>query len=66
MPKKIMLPLKEDILTVLRTGDEVLLTGTMYVGRDAAHKRLVEALDHGKSLPFDVPSQGSSATLVVL
>ena len=52
-----MLPLTDDILTDLRTGDEVLLTGTMYVGRDAAHKRLVEALDHGKSLPFDLKGQ---------
>lgn len=57
MPKRIMLPLKDDILTDLRTGDEVLLTGTMYVGRDAAHKRLVEALDHDKSLPFDLKGQ---------
>jgi len=57
MPKKVMLPLTDDILTDLRTGDEVLLTGTMYVGRDAAHKRLVEALDHGKSLPFDLKGQ---------
>jgi fumarate hydratase subunit beta len=57
MPKKIILPLTDDILTDLRTGDEVLLTGTLYVGRDAAHKRLVEALDHGKSLPFDLKGQ---------
>ena len=57
MPRKIMLPLTDDILTDLRTGDEVLLTGAMYVGRDAAHKRLVEALDHGKSLPFDLKGQ---------
>lgn len=36
----------------LRSGDEVLLSGTVYTARDAAHKRLVELLDEGKPLPF--------------
>ena len=57
MSKRVMLPLEDDILESLRIGDEVLLTGTMYVGRDAAHKRLVEALDEGKSLPIDLKGQ---------
>jgi len=34
-----------------------LLTGVIYVGRDAAHKRMVEALDQGKPLPFDIKGQ---------
>ena len=57
MPKKIMLPLTDETLQDLRTGDELLLTGVMYVGRDAAHKRLVEALDQGKALPVDLRGQ---------
>jgi len=57
MPKKVMLPLTNETLQDLRAGDELLLTGVMYVGRDAAHKRLVEALDQGKSLPVDLSGQ---------
>ena len=57
MPKKVMLPLTDETLQDLRTGDELLLTGVMYVGRDAAHKRLVEALDEGKPLPVDLSGQ---------
>lgn len=41
----------------LRAGDRVLLTGTIYTARDAAHKRLFELLDKGEKLPF--PLQGS-------
>jgi len=57
MAKKITLPLNDEILKDLKAGDNLLLTGVMYVGRDAAHKRLVEALDQGKSLPFDIKGQ---------
>jgi len=57
MPKKVMFPLTNETLQDLRTGDELLLTGVMYVGRDAAHKRLVEALDEGKPLPVDLRGQ---------
>lgn len=35
-------------------GDEVLLSGTVYTARDAAHKRFIAALDSGKALPFDI------------
>ena len=41
----------------LKSGDNLLLTGVIYVGRDAAHKRMVEALDQGKPLPFDIKGQ---------
>ncbi len=57
MSKKIKLPLTEETLTELRAGDNVLLSGILYVARDAAHKRMVEALDRGKSLPFDIRGQ---------
>ncbi len=57
MVKKITLPLTEETLKQLKAGDTILLTGIMYVGRDAAHKRMVEALDQGKPLPFDIRGQ---------
>lgn len=38
----------------LRAGDTVSLTGTVYTARDAAHKRIVEAMEQGKPLPFDL------------
>ena len=57
MVKRIRLPLSDETLKDLRMGDNILLTGVMYVGRDAAHKRLVEALDQGKPLPFDIKGQ---------
>ncbi len=55
--KKVTLPLTDETLEGLKAGDNILLTGTIYVGRDAAHKRMVEALDQGKPLPFDVKGQ---------
>lgn len=38
----------------LRCGDKVLLSGTVYTARDAAHKRITEAINNGQSLPFDL------------
>jgi len=55
--KKVNLPLSEETLKELRAGDNLLLRGTMYVGRDAAHKRMVEALEEGKPLPVDIRGQ---------
>jgi fumarate hydratase subunit beta len=54
MAKKITLPLTDEILKDLKTGENLLLTGVIYVARDAAHKRMLEALDQGKPLPVDV------------
>lgn len=42
------------VLPELRSGDRVLLSGTIYTARDAAHKRLFELLDGGRPLPFEV------------
>jgi fumarate hydratase subunit beta len=50
-------PLTEEVIRQLRAGDKVSITGTIYVGRDAAHKRLVAALDAGEPLPFDPQGQ---------
>ena len=57
MVKKVMLPLTDETLKDLKAGDNILLTGIIYVARDAAHKRLVEALDQGQPLPFDIKRQ---------
>ena len=57
MAKRTMLPLTDEILEGLRSGDNVLLTGVMYAARDAAHKRMIEALDQGKPLPFAIEGQ---------
>lgn len=46
----------EDIRT-LRIGEEVLLTGTVYAARDAAHKNMIKALEEGKGLPFNIVGQ---------
>lgn len=50
-------PLTVDVLEKLHAGDNVTITGVIYVGRDAAHKRLVAALDAGEQLPFDPQGQ---------
>lgn len=57
MVKKINLPLSDEVIRELRSGDSVLLTGLMYVARDAAHRRMVETLDRGEPLPFDISGQ---------
>jgi fumarate hydratase subunit beta len=57
MAKRIKLPLTDESVKELRSGDNALLTGVMYVARDAAHKRMVEALDRGEPLPFDIRGQ---------
>ncbi len=46
-------PLTEADTVKLKAGDKVLITGTIYTARDAAHKKLVELLDAGETLPFD-------------
>jgi fumarate hydratase subunit beta len=57
MPKKIALPLTEQTVKDLKAGDNLLLTGVLYVARDAAHRRLIESMDRGEPLPFDIKDQ---------
>ena len=54
MEKKITMPLTAEKTKELRAGDNVLISGVIYTGRDAAHKRLCELLAAGKELPVDV------------
>jgi len=50
-------PLTDQVIEQLRAGDKVSITGVIYVGRDAAHKRIVAALEAGEPLPFDPRGQ---------
>lgn len=54
MEKRITTPLTLEKTRDLHCGDNVLISGVIYTGRDAAHKRLVELLQQGKELPLDV------------
>ncbi len=55
---KLQTPLTDDDIMKLKAGDVVLLSGVIYSARDAAHKKLMEALDKGEKLPF--PLEGAS------
>lgn len=57
MIKSISTPLTEDITAKLKAGDSILLTGTIYTARDAAHGRLISLLNEGKDLPINVKNE---------
>jgi len=54
---RITTPLTDDVICRLRSGDRVFINGTLFAARDAAHKRLVELIDRGEQLPFDLQGQ---------
>lgn len=54
MEKHIKTPITEEVTKDLKSGDYVYITGTIYVARDAAHKRMIEALERGEKLPIDI------------
>ncbi len=51
---KITTPLTKDKIYNLKAGTRVLLSGTIYTARDAAHKKMITALQNGEPLPFDI------------
>ncbi len=56
--KRITAPITDDsVIENLRAGDFVLISGVIYTARDAAHKRMVEALERGEELPFNLKGQ---------
>ena len=57
MDKHLTLPLSDEDIEQLKVGDYVYLTGIVYTARDAAHKRMNDALDEGKNLPIDIKGQ---------
>ena len=54
---KITTPLTEDKIIKLEAGDQILLTGTIYTARDAAHKRLVKLIEDKEKLPFEIKNE---------
>ncbi len=57
MEKRITTPLTEDKIKDLKAGDSVLISGSIFTARDAAHKRLIDLLDKGEKLPIDVNNE---------
>ncbi|MEO0249091.1 MAG: Fe-S-containing hydro-lyase [candidate division WOR-3 bacterium] len=55
--RQVTTPLDAAVIEQLRAGDKVLLSGTIYTARDAAHKRFIDTVDAGRDLPFDVRGQ---------
>ncbi len=55
--RKISAPLNDGDIESLKAGDEVYISGVIYTGRDAAHKRLIQLLEKGEKLPFDIKGQ---------
>ena len=54
MEYRLTTPVTKEDLAPLRAGDTVILSGIVYTARDAAHKRMMERLDRGEELPFDL------------
>ena len=55
--KKITTPLTDEVVKSLKIGDKVLISGPIYTARDQAHKKMVELLEKGEKLPFDIKGQ---------
>ena len=54
MNRNIKAPLSDEVAKELKSGDYVYITGTIYTARDAAHKRMWEALEKGEELPIEM------------
>ena len=52
-PLVLIPPLEPEVRRPLRAGDRVLLSGTIFAARDAAHRRMIQTLQRGEPLPFD-------------
>lgn len=57
MALEVISPLSEEVVEKLRVGDRISLSGVIYAARDAAHRRMVEALGRGEPLPFAIAGQ---------
>ncbi len=55
--KKLLLPTDTDAIHGLRTGDAVLVSGTLFTARDKAHQRLIKMIENNETLPFDPTGQ---------
>ena len=57
MEYRVTTPLTDELIEKLHAGDRLLISGIIYTGRDAAHKRLVALVDQGEPLPIDIDGQ---------
>lgn len=57
MEKRIVTPLTEEKVLGLKAGESILLSGTIYTARDAAHKRLIDLISEGKELPLNIDEE---------
>lgn len=57
MPIEVTSPIRRGCIEQLHSGDTVLISGTFYVARDVAHIRMIETLENGRALPFDIAGQ---------
>ena len=57
MKKHITAPITKEVAKTLKSGDYVYISGVIYTARDAAHKRMIESLERGEELPFDMENQ---------
>lgn len=57
MAKKLSLPLTKEDIKDLKVGESVLLSGTMYTARDAAHKRFFDMVENGEQLPINIENE---------
>ncbi|NLL20679.1 MAG: Fe-S-containing hydro-lyase [Firmicutes bacterium] len=55
--KRIQVPLTDEVVTQLKAGDSVLISGVVFTARDTAHKRLAQLLEQGEELPVDLKGQ---------
>ncbi len=56
-PIELVTPLSTDMISVLRAGDSVVVTGQLYTARDAAHRRLLDLIASGKEIPIPIEGQ---------
>lgn len=54
MDRYINAPIDDEVVNSLKAGDYVYITGTIYTARDAAHKRMYEAIKNGEDIPFEL------------
>lgn len=55
--KRLSTPLSDEAVAGLKAGDNVLISGVIYTGRDAAHKKLADLIAAAQALPFDLRGQ---------
>jgi fumarate hydratase subunit beta len=57
LPREIRPPLNDALVGSLKSGEEVTITGIIFTGRDAAHKRFIDLINDNKPLPIDLKGQ---------